>query len=69
MFNYLIHLLNEKRVNYVNIQFLINSVYTETDINSFISKAFHLTPRFGKVVYKYKNNNHEKLNTFNHHLF
>ena len=47
-------LLNEKRVNYVNIQFLINSVYTETDINSFISKAFHLTPRFGKVVYKYK---------------
>ncbi len=54
MFNYLIHLLNEKRVNYVNIQFLINSVYTETDINSFISKAFHLTPRFGKVVYKYK---------------
>lgn len=33
---------------------VIDSVYTETDINSFLSKTFHLTPRFGKVVFKYE---------------
>lgn len=42
-------------ISYQKGQFdiLIDSVYTDADINSFLSKTFHLAPRFGKVVFKY----------------
>ncbi len=33
---------------------LVDSTYSDKDIHPFLSKTFHTTPKFGKVVYRYR---------------